>query len=222
MPPKLPEQPAMVVPHSAAEVEKMVHAATQEIWKSFDLGKEGALTLAQLPIPQPSQEYLGKEASGQDQEALSIHSYKKAVFDLTWEILQEIYAEEPDTNQPQWVKPRRVKSSTFHRVKTPGDITKIQEFVAAEVLKLYGLSKDQSQKTDWQKMLKFGRKKRDRVDHILVQELHEEESQWVNYDEDELFVKMQLADSIFDALLKDTANVLTLISDKRAKRDTLS
>lgn len=55
-----------------------------------------------------------------------------------------------------------------------------------------------------------------------VQELHEEEAQWVNYDEDELFVKMQLADSIFDSLLKDTVNVLTLISDKRANRDTLS
>lgn len=55
-----------------------------------------------------------------------------------------------------------------------------------------------------------------------VQELHEEEAQWVNYDEDELFVKMQLADSIFDSLLKDTANVLTLIHDKRAKRDNIS
>lgn len=43
-----------------------------------------------------------------------------------------------------------------------------QEFITAEVLKLYGLAKDQNQKTDWQKMLKFGRKKRDRVDHILV------------------------------------------------------
>ncbi len=43
-----------------------------------------------------------------------------------------------------------------------------QEFITSEVLKLYGLTKDQSQKTDWQKMLKFGRKKRDRVDHILV------------------------------------------------------
>lgn len=43
-----------------------------------------------------------------------------------------------------------------------------QEFIAAEVLKFYGLAKDTSQKTDWQKMLKFGRKKRDRVDHILV------------------------------------------------------
>ncbi|XP_069006577.1 centrosome-associated protein 350 isoform X1 [Embiotoca jacksoni] len=222
LPPKLPEQPAMVVPHSAAELEKMVHAATQEIWQSCDLGKDRALTLAHLPNPQPSKEYLGKEASSQDQEALSIHSYRKAVYDLTWEILQDIYAEDPNTDQPQWVKPRRVKSSSFHRVKAPGDITKIQEFITAEILKLYGLTKDQSQKTDWQKMLKFGRKKRDRVDHILVQELHEEEAQWVNYDEDELFVKLQLADSIFDALLKDTANVLTLISDKRAKRDTLS
>ncbi|KAM8744654.1 centrosome-associated protein 350 isoform 2-T2 [Acanthopagrus schlegelii] len=222
LPPKLPEQPAMVVPHSATEVEKMVHAATQEIWERCGLGKEGALSLSQLPTPKPTQEYLGKEGSSQDQEALSIRSYRQAVYDLTWEMLQEIYTEEPNTDQPQWVKPHRVKSSFFHRVKTPGDITKIQEFIAAEVLKLYGLTKDQSQKTDWQKMLKFGRKKRDRVDHILVQELHEEEAQWVNYDVDELFVKMQLADSIFEALLKDTANVLTLIYDKRAKRDTLS
>ncbi|XP_039984089.1 centrosome-associated protein 350 isoform X2 [Xiphias gladius] len=222
LPPKLPEQPAMVVPHSATEVEKMVHAATQEIWESCGLGKEGAVTLAQLPNPKPSQEYLGKESSSQDQEALSIRSYRKGVYDLTWEILQEIYAEDPNIDQPQWVKARRVKASFFHRVKTPGDITKIQEFITAEVLKLYGLAKDQSQKTDWQKMLKFGRKKRDRVDHILVQELHEEEAQWVNYDEDELFVKMQLADSIFDSLLKDTTNVLTLICEKRAKREPLS
>ncbi|XP_031163251.1 centrosome-associated protein 350 isoform X2 [Sander lucioperca] len=220
LPPKLPEQPAMVVPHSATEVEKMVHAATKEIWESCCLGKEGALILSQLPNPKPSQEYLGIEAMRQDQEALCVRSYRKAVYDLTWEMLQEIYAEDPSADQPQWVKPRRVKSSFFHRVKTPGDLTKIQEFISAEVLKLYGLTKDHSQKTDWQKMLKFGKKKRDRVDHILVQELHEEEAQWVNYDEDELFVKMQLADSIFDALLKDTANVLTLIYDKRAKRES--
>nr|XP_029132811.1 centrosome-associated protein 350 [Labrus bergylta] len=222
LPPKLPEQPAMVVPHSATEVEKMVHAAIQEIWETCGLGKEGALTLAQLPNPQPSQEYLGKKADSQDQEALSIRSYRKAVYDLTWEMLQEIYAEDSNTDQPQWVKPRRIKSSFFHRVRTAGEIAKVQEFITTEVLQLYSLTKDQCQKTDWQKMLKFGRKKRDRVDHILVQELHEEEAQWVNYDEDELFVKMQLADSIFDALLKDTANVLTLICEKRANVDTLS
>lgn len=77
LPPKLPEQPAMVVPHSAAEVEKMVHAATQEIWESCGLGKGGTVTLTRLPKPKPSQEYLGEEANSQDQEALSIRSYRK-------------------------------------------------------------------------------------------------------------------------------------------------
>lgn len=77
LPPKLPEQPAMVVPHSATEVEKMVHAATQEIWESYGLGKEGAPTLSHLPNPKPSQEYLGKDAISQDQEDLCIQSYKK-------------------------------------------------------------------------------------------------------------------------------------------------
>lgn len=76
MPPKLPEQPAMIVPHSAVELEKMVHAATQEIWEVFDLGKNGMLT-HDLPIPKASQEYLGEEASGQDPEAVCIRSYKK-------------------------------------------------------------------------------------------------------------------------------------------------
>ena len=43
-----------------------------------------------------------------------------------------------------------------------------QNFIATEVLKLFGLKKEPNHKTDWQKMMKFGRKKRDRVDHILV------------------------------------------------------
>lgn len=77
LPPKLPEQPAMVVPHSATEVEKMVYAAAQEIWENCGLGKEGALTLSQLPNPKPSQEYLGKEASSQDPEVLCVRSYRK-------------------------------------------------------------------------------------------------------------------------------------------------
>lgn len=43
-----------------------------------------------------------------------------------------------------------------------------QHFITAEVLKLFSLKKEPNHKTDWQKMMKFGRKKRDRVDHILV------------------------------------------------------
>ncbi|XP_043102271.1 centrosome-associated protein 350 isoform X3 [Puntigrus tetrazona] len=214
---KQPEEPAMVVPHTVQEVEKLVIAATQEIWKSCKLG-HGRPSLTGVPKPQPSNIFLEGDSIVSDLEAQCQQSYKLAVFDLSWEVIQDIYAEDPKVDQPQWMKPRRLNSSYFHRVKCPNDITTVQEFVTTEVLKLCGLKKEQNQKTDWQKMIKFGRKKRDRVDHILVQELHEEESQWVNYDEDELFVKMQLADGIFDALLKDTADVLTQIQEKKSKR----
>ncbi|XP_051508871.1 centrosome-associated protein 350 isoform X4 [Myxocyprinus asiaticus] len=214
---KQPEEPAMIVPHNVQILEKMVSAATQEIWKSCRLGY-GRSSLAGVPKPQPSNDFLGGDTKANDQEAQCKRSYKLAVFDLSWEVIQDIYAEDPKVDQPQWMKPRRLNSTYFHRVKCPNDITRVQEFVTTEVLKLCGLKNEQNQKTDWQKMIKFGRKKRDRVDHILVQELHEEESQWVNYDEDELFVKMHLADGIFDALLKDTADVLTQIQEKRSKR----
>lgn len=50
-----------------------------------------------------------------------------------------------------------------------------------------------------------------------VQELHEEEAQWVNYDEDELCVKMQLADGIFEALIRDTIDVLNQITEKQRR-----
>ncbi|MGH0121756.1 UNVERIFIED_CONTAM: hypothetical protein FKN15_050429, partial [Acipenser sinensis] len=211
LPPLKPrEEPLLVVPHSVPEVERLVHEAAEELWKWQDLGH--SVQDASAPA-----HYLGNDSKGQDIDSVSKHSYKRAVFDLTRQIFQEIFAEDPNTNQPQWMKPSRMNSSYYRRVKNPNDIKEIKTFISAEVLKLYGLRKDQHQKTDWQKMLKFGRKKRDRVDHILVQELHEEESQWVNYDEDELFVKMQLADGIFNALLKDTAEVLNQIQDKKAK-----
>ncbi|XP_067250665.1 centrosome-associated protein 350 isoform X4 [Chanodichthys erythropterus] len=214
---KQPEEPAMVVPHTVQEVEKLVIAATQEIWKSCKLG-HGRPSLTAVPKPQPSNSFLEGDTKATDLEAQCQRSYRLAVFDLSWEVIQDIYAEDPKVDLPQWMKPRRLNSTYFHRVKCPNDITTVQEFVTTEVLKLCGLKKEHNQKTDWQKMIKFGRKKRDRVDHILVQELHEEESQWVNYDEDELFVKMQLADGIFDALLKDTADVLTQIQEKKSKR----
>lgn len=75
LPPKLPELPAMVVPHATTEVEKMVHVAVEEIWGSCSLGN--TKTLANVSRPKPSQEYLGEEARAQDQEALCIRSYRQ-------------------------------------------------------------------------------------------------------------------------------------------------
>nr|XP_056701556.1 centrosome-associated protein 350 [Euleptes europaea] len=211
-PPKVPPKPCeepLAVPHTAEEVEVLVHEATEELWKCKELGHD--LQAAGFPRD------LSDSFKDDDIEAISKQIYKQAVFDLTREIFGEIFAEDPNLNQPIWMKPCRITSTYFRRVKDPGDLEEIKSFIATEVLKLLNLKKEPNNKMDWQKMIKFGRKKRDRVDHILVQELHEEEAQWVNYDEDELHVKMQLADGIFEALIRETIDVLNQINEKQER-----
>ncbi|XP_072504597.1 centrosome-associated protein 350 isoform X3 [Notamacropus eugenii] len=209
LPPK-PCETLLAVPHTAEEVEALVHASAEELWKWKEMGHD----LQSISIPT---KLLGSVCRGQDMDSTSKRVYKQAVFDLTKEIFGEIFAEDPNLNQPIWMKPCRINSSYFRRVKNPNDLDEIKKFIATEVLKLFSLKKEPNHKTDWQKMMKFGRKKRDRVDHILVQELHEEEAQWVNYDEDELCVKMQLADGIFETLIRDTIDVLNQINEKQGR-----
>ncbi|KAM9211790.1 centrosome-associated protein 350 [Dugong dugon] len=209
-PPQKPCETLLAVPHTAEEVEILVHDAAEELWKWKELGHD----LRSISIPT---KLLDSVSKGQDIESISKRVYKQAVFDLTKEIFEEVFAEDPNLNQPVWMKPCRINSSYFRRVKNPNDLDEIKNFIATEVLKLFSLKKESNHKTDWQKMMKFGRKKRDRVDHILVQELHEEEAQWVNYDEDELCVKMQLADGIFETLIRDTVDVLNQISEKQGR-----
>uniref|UniRef100_A0A670Y954 Centrosomal protein 350 n=1 Tax=Pseudonaja textilis TaxID=8673 RepID=A0A670Y954_PSETE len=204
--PKPCEEP-LAAPYVAEEVEELVHAAAEKLWKYKELG----LDLQALSNPRD----INESPLNDDIETVSKQIYKKAVFDLTREIFEEIFAEDPNLNQPLWMKPSRIISGYFRRVKDPSDLEEIKVFITAEVLKLLNLRKESNNKTDWQKMMKFGRKKKDRVDHILVQELHEEEAQWVNYDEDELYVKMQLADGIFEALIRDTIDLLNQIFEKQ-------
>lgn len=211
-PQKVPPKPCeelLAVPHTAVEVESMVHAAAEELWKLKELGHDLQSFSLHTDFSSTSKE--------QDTDSINKQVYKKVVFDLTREIFGEIFAEDPNLNQPIWMKPCRIASAYFRRVKDPNDLDEIKNFIAAEVLKLFSLKKESNNKTDWQKMMKFGRKKRDRVDHILVQELHEEEAQWVNYDEDELCVKMQLADGIFETLIRDTVDVLNQINAKQQR-----
>ena len=62
------------------------------------------------------------------------------------------------------------------------------------------------------------RKKKDHVDAVLVEELQEEEADWINYDGDELSVKMQLTDTLFESLLADTVSTLNKVYSKRQLR----
>lgn len=207
--PVSPPELIMAVPHSVLEVEQLVQSAVDELWGwkqlSLDIGEiRNSFTRCE-----------------NEEQSPAYSAYKEMLFDLTLDIFEEICSPDPRGSQPPWKKPVRVTPSYSRRVRDPNNILEVKSFLTSEVLNLLNLKRAQNHKMDWQRMMKFGRKKRDRVDHILVQELHEEEAQWVNYDEDELFVKMQLADGIFEALIRDTIQVLQRIQGKKNHSPTV-
>lgn len=118
-------------------------------------------------------------------------------------------------------KPRR--KHRLHRGLQP--LVHEEDFlpvVQQQVLNLVGLgdARPSLDRVRRKTPLKVGKK--DFVDAILIQELREEEPLWVDYDEDELAVKFQVADAIFESLLSETVMVLNAVQLRREARAELA
>ena len=57
-------------------------------------------------------------------------------------------------------------------------------------------------------IVRWSHKRRDRVDQVLVRELHAEEASWTDYQDDEVQVKDEISNLIMDALVNDTIQAL--------------
>ena len=55
-------------------------------------------------------------------------------------------------------------------------------------------------------IIRWSHKRRDRVDQVLVRELHGEESTWIDYEVDEIQVKDELSNTLLDSLISDTVH----------------
>lgn len=146
VPPKPSEEP-LAVPHTAVEVEGMVHAAAEELWKLKELGHDLQSCSLKTDLSGTLQEQdtdtinkqvyrkvqssdilvLPFESLSWTKEAITFtSSFVQVVFDLTREIFGEIFAEDPNLNQPIWMKPCRIASAYFRRVKDPNDLDEIK------------------------------------------------------------------------------------------------
>ncbi|GFS78326.1 centrosome-associated protein 350 [Nephila pilipes] len=136
------------------------------------------------------------------------------IFDLTKEIALDTFSEINETPAP-WLKPQKLTP----KPKFPTDknklITAIKKKVedALKLLPTESYAEQKRKRPSWSTM-KLGRKKRDFVDTILISEIKEEEPEWINYDQDEVCVKFQIADSIFDLLVDDTINLVKDLDKK--------
>ena len=90
------------------------------------------------------------------------------------------------------------------RLALPKDSAALSCLVAREVMVAFGYEKRAAKENlivRWSPQ-----KRRDRVDQILVRELHSEEKEWTDYSQDEAIVKDAVTDSLFDLLLTDTVH----------------
>lgn len=191
------------VPHESEEVCGIVADVVEIYWQSRRHGEP----LDNVQIPD---NYFSKEDINGDLDSNSRRVFKTLLFDLAGEVIRDIYKDEEE-EPPPWQKPKRRHQKHFRGASPPTTMENLTPIVQQAVINTLGLNG--CRKADRNKWTV--RKRKDHVDNILVEELREEEPRWINYDEDELAVKMQLTDTIFDMLLNDTVQTMNKVYQKK-------
>ena len=101
--------------------------------------------------------------------------------------------------------PRTRPSPALRRRALPKTAKEASALVEREALVLLGFERRAAREN---LVVRWSQKRRDRVDQILVRELHAEEASWRDYTTDEAAVKDQVADAIADMLVEDLAKEL--------------
>lgn len=200
------------VPHRPSEVSPLVASSVSFF---FDRKRRGL----PIDIVSPPSEIVGEDESDDDLEANSKRVYRRLVFDLSSSLLKELLSEQAPPNRPSWMKSKPRRKGRFHRGLQP--LVNEEDFIPVveqQVLNLIGLgdARPSLERVRRKTPLKAGKK--DFVDAILIQELREEEPLWIDYDEDELAVKFQVADAIFESLLSETVMVVNAVQLRREAR----
>ncbi|NXO71221.1 CE350 protein, partial [Phainopepla nitens] len=199
----------LVVPHNSSSVKKLSAYAVEELWTPENINSN----FRNINVPK-SLEY--NDVPRNDLEAESKRMYNQVIFDLSRELLCAEYQVTAKPSMFPWMK-KNVGSPCSRHLCRRTDVSDVKTFVQGEIIKIMNLEKnDLEMKRKFLNMTKYGNCKRDRVDLILIQELHKEESQWTSYSADELTVKMRMTEAIFDSLILDTIRVLNKIYLKKA------
>ena len=198
---KLTAEVFYAVPHSLGAVTQLSQSAVDVFWTKRRCGEPWT------DVTPPDTFYGTHDDS--DVDTRSTRVYKKLVFDLTAEILCEMYADEDAVVVPP--RGKSLQRRYFKEKHPPRTVDVLKPIVERHVADNLGLGKGvRAAVNKW-----GGRKKKDHVDQLLVQELRSEEPDWLDYDDDELAVKIQIADMIFESLLRETAVVVGAVHGRK-------
>ncbi|XP_021341745.1 centrosome-associated protein 350-like isoform X1 [Mizuhopecten yessoensis] len=201
---QIQEEVFFAVPHERHEIEEVVSSAVDVFWNQRRYGES-------LEGLEPPDTYYSTEDNNNDVDSKSRRVFEKLLFDSTGDIIRDIYKEEDQDTTCAWKQTKRTRQKYYRGANPPTTIDVLKPIVQKAVIEILGLNGSRKvDKNRWSV-----RKKKDHVDNILVEELREEEPDWVNYDDDETAVKMQLTEAIFETLLTDTVQTMNKIYRKK-------
>ena len=207
-PPPRPERPPqvkVVVPTKKEDIFNIIDTFVERIFEA----KQNGLDMSKLCFD-PGYVVVPEDYSDSEQE--SCLKYHSMLFSVTLEKVREIYKWETMEQNPPWMQQLPIEQKRF---LIPKSFSTLVERVQREVGSDLKLTKKVGKEN---LLVRWAGKKRDRVDEILVRELQEEEAVWVDYTEDEVEVKEQMADIILDELITDTAQVFAVIQRRVNKQ----
>ena len=188
-PPPIKQEPPSFVPSSKEELPNYVTAITKTFLKN-----RHTLDMS----PDEFQTLLADETPGSSRA-----TFLKFLCDFIKAILSDLFKAEMEAQNPPWMrqKPLFLLNMTLSDDQL---VTRVQR----EVMVAFNHQK----KTQKENMIiRWPHKRRDRVDQVLVRELHAEEAAWTNYEDDEVQVKDDLSNLILEALIDDTTRAFKQI-----------
>lgn len=199
-----PSSPPAVIPSNIEELTAFTEKVTAIIFRAKEAGED----IMSLEAP-PEIYVLTKE--NDETVKKDIRIYNTFLFDLCKETIAEVYQAEYEKPGPSWTKP---SVKTRPMMKIPKTIDELNEYVNKEVATLFGF-KTKLQRENM--VMRWSRKRRDRVDELLAREAQAEEDEWTKFHHDELAVKNGLTVAILDTLIMETVNVVKVAYAKKRK-----
>lgn len=211
------------VPHKREEIQLLVSDAVEILWQN----KQKGVQLGDIALPDTF--LSATENLSADFDEQSCRSYKTMLFDLTQEIVSEIYEDKHDKSNKEeqsegmfaqlFLQNNQLNINKYYRAhsKPPTCLDELKRVVNKAISKLLHLDGEAvpcGSSSHGHEFDKWKTSKKDHVDRILVQELQDEEPHWVNYDTDELQLKLQLTNSIMDSLIGNTVDTFKHIYNK--------
>ncbi|CAF4512748.1 unnamed protein product [Rotaria magnacalcarata] len=133
----------------------------------------------------------------------SRHAYYRMIFDLCVELLYEMFSSNFRTAKyPEWQK-TKLMPKRFYRLQKPNNRDEAESFIQRKILEILNLTPRQITYSKWR--ISLGRRHdTEQFENVLDEELRRMEPQWIDYDDDALRIKFDIAEHIFDQLLQET------------------